>query len=73
MDAARVHLDAGAADLYDRLASPDTELSHAESLEVLDTLIAALEERNSSVPNLPASLPASVPKLPASSPTLPPL
>ncbi|MDB4994601.1 MAG: hypothetical protein JWM74_2033 [Myxococcaceae bacterium] len=86
MDAARVHLDSGAADLYERLASADAELSHAESLEVLDILIAALEERQSvgkmqaaskvtsSSPKLPASspkMPASSPKMPSSSPELP--
>jgi hypothetical protein len=71
-DVARVHLGSAASELNERLSSPDTELSHSESLEVLDTLIAALEERQS-VPKLPTStpkLPGSVPKMPARQPIL---
>lgn len=43
MEVARHHLETVVPALYATLASADAELSHAESLEVLDTLIAALE------------------------------
>jgi hypothetical protein len=71
MDAARLHLGSDSADLYERLASADAELSHAESLAVLDALIAALEERQSVSKMQAAKVTGSSPKLPSSSPKVP--
>lgn len=45
MEAARLHLRPTFPGLYQTLACVDEELTHAEALQALDTLIAGLEAR----------------------------